>query len=156
MKVLTILGTSASLNDDIRKYGIVGDVMAVNRTIMDYTGRIKYAVSVHPELVELFMQYRRIIQANVDDVVVRTGAGTGINTSGLLALVTAQQVGYDEVRVLGLSADSSGHYYDLYTAGRENFESKFPFDNDEWLDKINNWSNVKVASGNLSRLFPNL
>lgn len=159
MSTLTILGTSASLNKDIVQHGIIGDVMVLNRTIMDYSGAIKYAVSIHEEYLNLYMMYRKMISANTYDVITFTSCKEDtpcINTSGLLALCVAQELGYDEIRVLGLSADDSGHYYDLYTTRIEDHTNRFPFDNDDWLSVFKTWSNVKVASGNLLRLFKSL
>lgn len=158
-KVLTILSTSKSLPDDIAKYGIIGDVMVVNHQIYDYTGDIKYAVSLHHDLLEDYMQRRRNNNLNTEGVVCfqdRHTCPVPLNTSGLLALWESQQMDYDEVRVLGLSADASGHYYDVGQGPFDNFEARFPFDNEDWAPILKSWTNVRVASGNLLKLFPQL
>ena len=154
MKVLTILGTSASLKDDIDKYGIEGDIMAVNRTIMDCHLPIKYAVSLHRDILDHFVEYRRIIKLNCDDVIKyqdRHMCNLTINTSGL-----SQRLGYDKVRVLGIAADSSGHYYDIGPTGVTDFAARWIGDNPDWIPEISKWANVEVASGNLLRWFPQL
>lgn len=161
MKVLTILGTSASLFKDIETHGVRGDVLAVNHAVQDYSGHIKYAVSLHKKELEEFIANRKLNGYNTEDVISFTDehpCAATINTSGLFALQLSQLLAYDEVRVLGISADSSGHYYDQPTAAiqHEDFTAKFPFDNDEWLPILNTWSNIKVASGNLLRLFKSL
>lgn len=54
-KVLTIIGPSASIKEDIAKYGLVGDIMAVNRAIVDCPVDIKYAVSFHHDYMDLLI-----------------------------------------------------------------------------------------------------
>lgn len=160
-RILTILSTSKSLPDDIEKYGVVGDVMVVNHQITDYIGDIKYAVSLHHDLLEDWINKRKALNLNTEGVVLlkdRHTCPVPLNTSGLLALWESQQVDppYDEVRVLGLSADASGHYYDVGQAGYDDFQARFPFDNDDWTPILNSWTNIRVASGNLLRLYPQI
>jgi hypothetical protein len=159
MKVLTILGTSASLYKDIESCGVVGDVMAINHSIKDYAGDIKYAVCLHNDLLQDFMCSRKDSGFNTENVELfdsDCAYADKVNTSGLYALVLSQVLDYDEVRVLGISADNSGHYYADDAEASDNYESKFPFDNEEWIPIFKSWDNVKVASGNLLRLFPKI
>jgi hypothetical protein len=163
VRVLTILGTSASLPSDIASFGVRGDVMAVNRAVVDYPWPILHAVSVHDDLLNVLMEFRAVNRRNVDGVLRHSDDGAcplAINTSGLYALWLSQQLDYDLVRVLGLSADTSGHYYDIVpevaTGGPNDFLAKFPFDNEQWLEEFKGWTNVRVSSGNLLRLFHRL
>jgi len=158
-KILTILSTSASLPEDIANFGVVGDVMVVNHQITDYIGPIKYAVSLHRDLLDDWMNQRKNLSLNTEDVVLfqdRHTCPVPLNTSGLLALWESQQLPYDEVRVLGLSADASGHYYDEGQGPFDNFEARFPFGNEDWIPLLKSWTNIRVASGNLLRLYPKI
>jgi len=156
-KILTILSTSHSLPEDIANFGVVGDVMVVNHQITDYTGEIKYAVSLHHNCLEDWMNKRKAAGLNTEGVVLlkdRHTCPVPLNTSGLLALWESQRLPkYDEVRVLGLSADNRGHYYDVGQPPHDNFEARFPFDNEDWLPYLKSWTNIRVASGNLLKLF---
>lgn len=159
-KILTILSTSHSLPEDIKKYGIIGDVMVVNHQIADYIGDIKYAVSLHHDCLADWMAKRKAAGLNTEGVTLfndRHTCPVPLNTSGLLALWESQRLPeYDEVRVLGLSADNRGHYYDVGQEYYDNFEARFPFDNDDWLPILKSWTNIRVASGNLLRLYPQI
>lgn len=158
-KILTILSTSRSLPEDIANFGVVGDVMVVNHQITDYIGDIKYAVSLHKDLLDDWMNKRKNLSLNTEDVVCfqdRHTCPVPLNTSGLLALWESQQLPYDEVRVLGLSADASGHYYDEGQGPFDNFEARFPFDNEDWVPLLKSWTNIRVASGNLLKLYPQI
>ena len=158
-KILTILSTSRSLPEDIANFGVVGDVMVVNHQITDYTGDIKYAVSLHYDFLYDWMNKRKNLSLNTEDVTCfqdRHTCPVPLNTSGLLALWESQQLDYDEVRVLGLSADASGHYYDVGQGPFDNFEARFPFDNEDWIPILKSWTNIRVASGNLLKLYPQL
>jgi hypothetical protein len=168
--VLTILCPSACLPEDVKKYGIIGDVMAVNRVILDCHVPIKYAVSFHHDILDGLMLLRKQHRRNTEDVERWTYHGhkydhpkakfyiddMPINTSGLLALCIASKLGYKEIRVLGMAADNTGHYYDIIQGKSKtmDYATYFPFDNKQWLDRFKTWTNVKVASGNLLKIFP--
>lgn len=159
-RILTILSTSRSLPEDIKNFGVVGDVMVVNHQIVDYIDDIKYAVSLHKDCLDDWMNKRKNLSLNTEDVVCfqdRHTCPVPLNTSGLLALWESQQMDqYDEVRVLGLSADASGHYYDEGQGPFDNFEARFPFDNEDWIPILKSWTNIRVASGNLLKLYPQI
>lgn len=168
-KVLTIIGPSASIKEDIAKYGLVGDIMAVNRAIVDCPIDVKYAVSFHHDYMDLLIKIRKLERRNSDNIEQWTYIGhkhdhpnakffeydLPINTSGLLALAIASKLNYSEVRVLGLSADASGHYYDLYKTN-ENYNLKIPYDEPKWRERFLTWKNIKVSSGNWLNIFPQI
>ena len=159
MKVLTILSTGHTLTQDIEKYGIIGDVMVVNHSITDYSGHIDYAISIHKHLLESWMVERAEKNLNTSDVQLiydDAECKLPVNTSGLLALWKSQQLDYDLVRVLGMPADNRGHYYDPDNEHADDFKSRFPFDNDQWLTEFSQWGNIRIASGNLLKLFPQI
>lgn len=132
--------------------------MAVNRAIVDLPMPIKYAVSCHEKILNNFLDYRKCVKYNSDDVIrvcKSPIANLHPNTSGLLALVTAMHLGYDKVRVLGISADGSGHYYDLVSWG-ENYWPRWPAEHEDWIKEFATWTNIEVASGNLLKFFPQI
>lgn len=160
MKILTILAPGRCLLQDIAKYGIVGDVMAVSGVIADYTGTIKYAVGMWEEYIKALINLRKIRNRNVDNVDIRTRPIFGnipINNSGLLALSLARSFGYDCIRVLGMPVDGSGHYYDIDDCGEKALPYRFLFELKEaWEEEFKTWDNVFVASGNLLKYFKQL
>lgn len=156
-KVLTILAPGACLREDIAKFGVVGKVMAVSAVIADYNGHIDYAVCVWDKTLDLWMQLRKCKNRNTEDVATYTRplrCNIPINNSGLLALSLGHDLGYDEVRVLGMPVDATGHYYDIDAPGEKSLPYKFFYElKDEWETELKTWTNFSVASGNLLKYF---
>lgn len=164
MATLTILAPGRCLPEEIKKYGIVGDVMAVNQVIADYAGPIKYAVCWWDKYLKLLLAMREIRNYSTKDTVLISRPLSGkfpINNSGLMALDAANSLKqYDCVRVLGMPVDDSGHYFDLDpTCVHDSFfPLRFFFNCEtEWTNEFAGWKNkFKVSSGNLLRYFDNL
>lgn len=121
-----ILGSGASLQGDIAALGEwTGTVIAVNRAGIAYPGRIDHWVTLHPEMLEGFMEERAIAygpsdfttwsqrphdDAQVDRVV------TDIEpkgSSGLFAArIALRHLGCDRVVLAGIPIDDGPHFYD--------------------------------------------
>ena len=67
MSTLTILAPGSRLKEDIAIHGIVGDVMAVNQCVADYSGDIKYAVCCWDKYLDLLMQMRALKNRNTEN-----------------------------------------------------------------------------------------
>lgn len=145
--------------------------MAINRSIIDLEIPINHAVSIHADHLPHWLKTRKLLNRNYEGVQLHTIAGHDYkdpairewaispepNTSGLAAICIAQELGYNKIRVIGIPADNSGHYYDLNSnPNKEDFYLKFPFETDGWVEKFKSWNNVEVSSGNLLKLFPQL
>jgi hypothetical protein len=64
---LTILGCGWNLFEDIKKHGIHGDVMGVNRTVIDYSGHLKHACIIDYKAIgEPLLTIRKILKGNMD------------------------------------------------------------------------------------------
>lgn len=154
--VLTILAPGSRLKEDIATYGIVGDVMAVNQCILDYSGDIKYAVCCWDKYLDLLMKLRELKNRNVENVQTFTRQLREwfyVNNSGLLALSIANSLSqYTEVRVLGMHVDRTGHYYDLLPDGNE-YDLRFTFGVEECEEILKTWSHIKTSPGNLTKFF---
>lgn len=159
MATLTIIAPGECVKADIEKHGVVGDVMVVSGAIPDWPGDIKYAVCWWDKALDVLMQLRAIRGRNTGGVVTYTRPlweQLHVNNSGLLALSLANKMKeYDEVRVLGMPVDRSGHYYDLVSDGND-LDNRFFFGVDEWKTVLPTWKKFKVASGNLLEYFEQL
>ena len=152
---LTILAPGSRLRSDIETYGIVGDVMAVNRAIADYPGNIKYAVGVWEEYIDAMLNVRRLSCRNHEDVTKYTrqiNEWFYVNNSGLLALSLAKSMKYKHVRVLGMHMDRSGHYYDILPDVTE-YDKRFTFGVPECEDILPTWTHFRTSPGNLEKYF---
>lgn len=164
MATLTILAPGRCLPEDIKKYGVVGDVMAVNQVIADYSGPIKYAVCWWDTYLKLLLDLRKLRNRNVEDITTFTRPISGkfpINNSGLLALDIANALqSYNCVRVLGMPVDDSGHYFDVDVEKEQEsfFPRRFFFNCEtEWARELTSWRDkFSVSSGNLLRYFKQL
>lgn len=129
---ISILGCSSVLVDDIREFGVKGDVMALSDTIAYYPGRIDHAFSRHaralmPPLLELrrfrcrdvgfithtWGGFERIPQEDVVWNLNKTPKGTG-----MMAIFISLAWGYDYVRLLGMPHDTSPHFYDVMPSAK--------------------------------------
>lgn len=162
MRVATVVGSSHSAPADVREFGYVGDVIAVNDAICYVPVPLTAAVSIHDDYLRACLAVRAARGLNADDVQVYSNSEIclplAVNTSGLLALWIAAHAGYDEVRVLGISADSGGHFYDLSPkcSPQADYSGKFLTLGEDWREEMKKWGMMRVASGNLLSFFPRI
>ena len=81
----------------------------------------------------------------------------GHGTSGLNAVYVGLLLGYDEIVIVGMPLDNTGHYFDAPWE-KSNFEKQVPFKDGSikyWKDAIPKFEGkVKVVSGRLSAILP--
>lgn len=142
MSAVLILGAAACLWDDLKALGHWdGDVMAVNRAGVHYSGQIAHWVTLHPEHLPEWIEARAVAfgpsefttwcQREGDDV---DNAVTDIGpygSSGLFAVrIALQRLGYQRVVLAGMPIDDGPHFYD---AGGRRSGPTFEWYRPEWI-----------------------
>jgi hypothetical protein len=116
---VTILGDGPSLQKAIDN-GVPGVVAAVNKAGIKYPGKIDYWLSLHPYYLALWRHRRKQAGFDVKDIkfisprivynppIFRCPDQKSGGSSGLYAVQTLEQIGFDSVQLIGI--DLCGGY----------------------------------------------
>lgn len=167
----TVLGCADTLNDDIATHGVVGDVICVSATIADYRGPMAHAVCFHANYLDALLKMRKVRKYPSKPTVLShqhfaqnrfvgdlkwefepQPAG-----SGILAILIAAELGYEDVRVLGVTGVLGGKYYDVPRSSYSgDYSSQFQT-GDEWAPVYERLKGiVRVSAPTLRGLFRSL
>lgn len=111
--------------------------MAINRTLIDYAGRIKHVSMLdYAKIGDLYLKLRKRLKLNLDfdvhnradncqDCLCVSGpsfikgvrltawkTAESLKDSGLFGAIVGRLLGYKSIRLLGCPGDGGGHYYD--------------------------------------------
>jgi hypothetical protein len=158
---LTVLGCGESLREDLERFGIQGDVMAVNDAVAYWPHHLDHAVSVHEKVLDPMLGMRRMRDrpmpryvhaldgeaAGQANVVWRIGPD--VAGSGYMGAAIAVAMGYMDIRMLGCGLDGRGHFYDIRRGGTGAYAGEFLA---IWRERTAGgfFRDVRVASGPLA------
>jgi hypothetical protein len=170
---LLIVGSGRGMWHDLALYCLFqkrSHVMLVNRAIVDFKGpeflKVKHAVCLDENCVELYRQIRQRIRRVDDDIelthacggkcdvrwIFDLNSGDRPNDSGAFATAVGMALGYKKMILVGVPHDGCGHYYgppheDLSHLG-------LPFRNEHWENLMDDYRDrVRSMSGCSRRLF---
>ena len=119
-RVATVLCTGHNLREHLAKYGIVGNVCAINDAIAHYPHKLSFACSLHKPLLENLLALRSLRNYPMPHTSIGPGSFSD-NFSAYYsldyALTYLSRTGYTTIRVLGAAFDNKGHYYDIIPTG---------------------------------------
>jgi hypothetical protein len=169
-RILTVIGTSETVRDDINKWGIHGDVAAINDAGF-YVSDIDHFITIHGRLIPLIKKYRKDFRKYYkNDFITHTAfpEESGLEksdqlladfcwkfrplyrSSGLLAIWIGFALDYDAVLAHGITMDKRLHFYDLngsYVIEElDNFTKMFNRLSNESIEFIKD-SNIRFSSG---------
>ncbi len=168
---LTIVATAETVKDDVKKWGLHGDLMAVNDAAF-YLPNYQHAVSIHGNILPLIRLYKKEFREYEDNqFITHTShyADVGLlfdgqinadviwkirpiyRSSGMLAIYIGIAMGYKSILVHGVTLDERNHYYDLVDSKvKKNFNRLNNLAlNGGAIDVIKKWD-VRVSSGRFS------
>ncbi len=173
-KTLTVIGTAKCVFDDIKRFGIHGDVAVVNDSAFYYPD-YNYFVTVHGKLIPIIQKYRESFrgyfkseysihssvpkqcglipsdQLNADYI---WEFEPLYKSSGLLAVWIGIALCYEKIIVHGVPLDLNGHFYDFtesYISNQIDNMYKNVLNNQDIINLMKE-NNVKFSSGRLSEL----
>lgn len=154
--VLTVLGRGKSLEADVRRFAVLGDVMAVGPGIAFWPYRLDHAVCCHDiKLTELYLDLRRargfdtgaqvhcLAKNPASAATILWELGITPCDSEHFAALLGVAMGYEQVRLMGAGLSGCGSYYDFTGAPDPDVEDK----REQWLKTRRAMPNVRSASG---------
>ena len=170
---LTIIGSGEYVKQDIKKWGIHGDIMVVNFVGLFYSLKpdFNHLVSFHCDVFEHIINLRNLairskpfvthtfgnintrIQKHINNINYVWYFKPEPRSSGLLALWIGQALGYRKILLLGIPLDNTGRFTDIFNDQDKNLyyeESSIIL-----LQRIDplKFDNVRSASGNTAKIF---
>ena len=143
---LLILGDGRSLWEDVEKYGEPEDVMAVNLSGCFYREPLTHWVTCHGEMFDPWFVIKRC--GNRPPTHTKLGRPADYQwpiiyggSSGMLTILIALAMGYEDITLAGMPFDDHGHFYDPPYHGRGNTNFKAI-----WDTARDNWFQGKVKS----------
>lgn len=164
---LLILGGGRTVWDDLAAVGTPppsgrghprwkGEVMAVNDVGAHYQGILRHWVTLHPDYLPGWMQYRRGHNLGEGKVPLthsqarRSGTPAAVawpiaprGTSGLYACLIGLLLGYEPVVLAGIPFDNTGHYFDDPRIGTGFADRAQKL---EWIQAKERWFRGRVTS----------
>lgn len=159
---ITILSCGHTLQDDIEKYGIKGDIGLINDVIGVYPMYARHVFSCETQCLNAWLKLRflrfsskSLLYAHAPIDSYTTGkikfkkwkALQSPCGSTMFAALCCIELGYTDIRILGAPEDTGGHFYDFIKTGRK------PLYLDKWHERINHFKGfVTCNKGELSKI----
>ena len=176
---LTVIGSANTVQDDIKKWGVHGDVACCNDTCFYYPV-YNHVVAPLAQMMPIIKEYKKTCRWFEEDFPVQTHTvhhtdvsrptyedqlladfkwrfRPNFKSSGLLAVWIGLALGYKAIITLGITLDARDHFFDLC----ENYPTHIPhthghfkiFDKYLTRHKTDEWLssfNVRAPNGNFS------
>jgi len=164
---LTIIGGSENVKEDVKKWGIHGDIITVNFAGLFLNRNYDHLVSFHADVFKFIIDLRKL---SITKKKFYTHTNGSINSriidnkdfisyiwsfipkpksSGLLALWIGLALGYKKILLHGIPLDNSGRFTDI-----ENDENRnLYYENCSKNIDFTKFTNVRSSSGNTLKIF---
>jgi len=165
---LTIIGTADTVFNDIKRYGVHGDVAVVNDSAFYYQ-KFDHFITVHGKLIPIVESYRNsfrsyekfryqthsaiakqcgLIECDQNNANYLWKFRPVYRSSGLLAIWIGIALGYKSILVHGITMEERNHFYDFNTSPvKSQFSKLFSLINNDQIKDLLVSNNVKVSSG---------